>query len=102
MNDAPIADQEGPAGQECLDNGFNVHDTRHTDRYPGAACTYGHGVTFMNKFDSDQHADQRTQNIYYPFSSRSDWQLGAWLLRSHLSMESINQFLRLDLVSPFM
>ena len=99
MDDAPIADQEEP---DCLDNGSNVQsDTRswHTDMNPGAAHTYGPGTTFMDKFDCDEHANRRTHNIYYPFSSRSDWQLGAWLLHSHLSIESINQFLHLDLVS---
>ena len=98
MDDVPIGDQER-ARQECLDDGSNVCDTQHTDVYPGAVCMYGPGVTFMDKFDLDKHADQQTQNTYYPFSSWSDWQLGAWLLCSHLSMESINQFLHLDLVS---
>ena len=99
MDDAPIADQEEP---DCLDDGFNVQgDTasQHADMYPGAACMYGPGTTFMDKFDCDKYADWHMHNIYYPFSSWSDWQLGAWLLCSHLSMESINQFLHLNLVS---
>lgn len=99
MNVASIADQGGPREEYLSDDNSEEYGTRHTDMYPGASRIYGPGTTFMNKFDNDQHADQRRQNIYYPFSSRSDWQLGAWLLRSHLSMESIDQFLKLDLVS---
>ena len=67
--------------------------------YPGAAHTYGPGVTFMGKFNSDKHSNWQTYNIYYPFPLQSDWQLGSWLLCSPLSMESIDQFLQLDFVS---
>ena len=58
MYDAPVANQEEP----------------------DSTCTYGPGTTFMDKFDCDEHANRRTHNIYYPFPSWSDWQLGAWLL----------------------
>ena len=72
-DDAPIADQEEP---DCLDDGFNVQgDTasQHADMYPGAACMYGPGTTFMDKFDCDKHTDWCMHNIYYPFPSWSDW-----------------------------
>lgn len=59
---------------------------------------HGKGETFMDKFDKDKHAAKRSSNLYYPFSTRSEWELAAFLLRSNLSMASIDEFLKLDLV----
>ena len=67
--------------------------------YPGAAQTFGHAATFMDIFDTDLHAKTRRQHHYYPFASKEEWQLAAFLLRSDLSMNSIDKFLKLDLVS---
>ncbi|KAI5992235.1 hypothetical protein EDD15DRAFT_2168646 [Pisolithus albus] len=59
---------------------------------------YKGGSTFINKFDADEFGQQRSSNIYYPFASRGDWELGSWLLRSGLSMGAIDVFLSLDLL----
>lgn len=56
------------------------------------------GETFMDKFDNNEHAGKRSSNLYYPFATRSEWELAAFLLRSNLSMSSIDEFLKLDLV----
>ena len=66
--------------------------------FPGAAKTYSGGSTFLEKFDMDEFNSCRSSNIYYPFASRGDWQLGSWLLRSGLSMSAMDTFLSLDLV----
>jgi hypothetical protein len=39
------------------------------------------------------------KNLYYPFASRDEWELAAFLLRSDLSLASIDSFLSLKLVS---
>jgi hypothetical protein len=70
--------------------------------YEGAAREYGRGTTFMQRFDSDQYAQERKKNIFYPFASRDEWELGAFLLRSDLSMASIDSFLSLKLVSDYL
>jgi hypothetical protein len=67
--------------------------------YEGAARKYGRGTTFLQRFDSDQYAQARKTNLYYPFASRDEWELAAFLLRSDLSLASINSFLSLKLVS---
>ena len=67
--------------------------------YPGASSTYGQGTTFMSEFFTDKYAHLRHENIFYPFASQEDWQLGSWLLRSGLSMAAIDSFLSLELVS---
>ena len=71
----------------------------HSEFYPGAAKTYGPGSTFMDHFDNDEHAPHRVNNLYYPFASHQEWELASFLLRSHLSMASIDEFLRLTSVS---
>lgn len=99
MDDLPALDQE-ESEQEYHRNPHS-NTGHHTDMYPGAGKVYGTGETFTQKFNRDQYADWRVHNIYYPFSSRPDWQLGAWLLHSRLSMEAIDEFLWLDLVRYF-
>ena len=67
-----------------------------TEHFPGAAQTYGARQTFMEQFESDVHADKRKANLYYPFASKSDWEMASWLLRSGLSMALIDEFLALE------
>ena len=63
-----------------------------------AAHVYDGGLTFMDQFDTDPFSAQRKINLYYPFASRQDWELGSWLLRSGLSLVAIDKFLSLELV----
>lgn len=69
------------------------------ERFEGAAAKHGEGTTFMDNFDNDVHASKRNENLYYPFASRDEWELASYLLRSDLSVASINTFLSLSLVS---
>ncbi|KIK28762.1 hypothetical protein PISMIDRAFT_90649 [Pisolithus microcarpus 441] len=66
--------------------------------YPGAAMSYVSGLTFMDKFFADKYGELCKENIFYPFTSREDWQIASWLLHSHLSMAAIDSFLSLELV----
>jgi len=70
--------------------------------YPGVLSTYGQGTTFMSNFFTNKYAYLQHENIFYPFASQEDWQLGSWLLRSGLSMAAINSFLSLELVSTYL
>jgi hypothetical protein len=54
----------------------------------------------MDRFDLDQYAEERKSNLFYPFASKQDWDVGYWLLSSGLSMAAIDEFLSLELVSP--
>jgi hypothetical protein len=87
----------------CVDNpstadGDKSGHKHFVEEFDGAAKTYGTGTSFMATFDSDKFANEHTDNPYYPFSSRAEWELGAFLLRSSLSMADINAFLSLTLV----
>ena len=67
--------------------------------FPGAGVTYGRAPTFLDRFNEDQYAPFRTENIYYPFSNSAEWELASFLLSSDLSMRKINELLKLKLVS---
>ena len=84
-----------------MDLSGNDVQTVPMDTFDGAAQTYGLGPTFMDTFGSDQFSEFRKSNLYYPFASRSEWELALWLLRSGLSMRAIDAFLSLPIVSPY-
>ena len=52
----------------------------HIEVYLGAAQTYGRGFTFMDGFDGDKYAMMQNENLYYPWASRPEWELAAFLL----------------------
>jgi hypothetical protein len=76
-----------------------VDDGPFVEGYEGAGKEYGAGMTFMSEFRRDQHATERVENLYYPFASKDEWELAAFLLRSNLSMASVTSFLSLKSVS---
>ena len=61
--------------------------------------TYGQASTFLDRFNEDEYASFRAVNMYYPFSSKAEWELASFLLSSDLSMQKVNEFLKLKLVS---
>ena len=88
---------EGPWGDKS-----QLPDQSSTTVYfNGATCIFGVGKTFLNKFNNDLFNSYWELNIYYPFASCGDWELGSWLLCSSLSMIMINSLLSLELVHLF-
>ena len=69
------------------------------DYYEGAGTIYGTGEMFLLKFNQDQYAERRIDNLHYPFADLNDWTLANFLLKSGLSMCAINEYLSLNLVS---
>ena len=76
-----------------------MDDKLFIKEYKGAAKEYGSGMTFMDEFNRDQFAGERIKNLYYPFTSRDEWEFAAFLLHSDLSMASTDSLLSLNLVS---
>jgi len=87
---------------EEMHDGTQEDDSEPIEYFLGAAKAFSGGPTFLNKFEVDQFNECRSSNIYYPFASRGEWQMGSWLLHSGLSMSAINAFLSLDLVYPLL
>ena len=76
---------------------------RHfVQEYDGAAITFGPGMTFMQQFECDEFAEECTQNLFYPFASRAEWELAAFLVRLDLSLAALDMFLSLHLVSALL
>ena len=87
-------------GEQIINNEAEHHG-HFAEYFEGAAKTYVTGTTFMKKFDMDEFAEMRTENLYYPFASRAEWEFASFLLRSDLSMAAIDNLLSLSLVSTF-
>ena len=68
-------------------------------KFPSAGHIFGQGQSFMSNFHADKFAEYRAQNIYYPFASRGEWELGAFLTQANMSMKVIDEFLSLESVS---
>ena len=68
-------------------------------KFPFAGRVFNRSGGFMGEFHIDKFSEERAQNSFYPFSSKGEWQLVAFLSRSGLSMKFIDEFLSLDLVS---
>lgn len=96
-------DMELPESEDEQDMAWSVEDPGPCrDLFPDAARVFKQGETFMDRFDADEHAGHRNENVFYPFALRRDWELASWISRSSLSMTSIDLFLSLELVSsPF-
>jgi len=67
--------------------------------FPRAGVTYGRATTFMDRFNNDEHSGSRTNNIYYPFAGKDEWEIGSFLHSSGLSMRKIDEFLKLKMVN---
>ncbi|KAF9455249.1 hypothetical protein BDZ94DRAFT_1180388, partial [Collybia nuda] len=94
-------DNLGTPTSPTIDIPMDVDPTleeRYVEEYEGAAKTFGVGTSFMAEFDRDKFAKERVENLYYPFASRDEWKLAAFLLRSDLSMSAIDELLSLGLM----
>ncbi|KAJ7030184.1 hypothetical protein C8F04DRAFT_1211785 [Mycena alexandri] len=66
--------------------------------FKGASRTFGRGTTFMDLFDKDEYAEQRKDNVYYPFSTGDEWEFASFISRSNMSTRSIDELLNLRLM----
>ena len=68
-------------------------------KFPFSGHVFTKGEDFIDRFHTDKFAEHCAENIYYPFASREEWELGAFLSQSNMSMKIIDEFLSLELVS---
>lgn len=100
LQDGGLTYENEELDQQDMDVDDETENKRFIEMFEGAAKSFPGGATFMDEFDKDPHAPERILNLYYPFVSRDEWELASYLLRSDLSVASINTFLSLSLVSP--
>ena len=80
----------------------NVSATNiYIDKFPGAAEIMGIGPNmYTQRLEADEHIEsRRIAGPWYPFAGKMDWELAKWLNSSHLSVDKVDEFLRLDYVS---
>ncbi|KAJ4496908.1 hypothetical protein C8R41DRAFT_708635, partial [Lentinula lateritia] len=65
--------------------------------FPGAGKVVSCGATYLDDFNDDRFSEERKENLYYPFSSRPEWEMASFLLNSSLSMQEIDNYLQLEL-----
>ncbi len=68
-------------------------------KHPNAAQCFGYGPTTFDRIKlDDQFRKERKTNIYYPFSCEEDMEMGLWLAGQGLSVNQIDNFLKLKYV----
>ena len=72
---------------------------RFVEMFKGCGEMFPGSKTFMDDFWANQYAEERCDNVYYPWALKQEWAFASWLLRSHLSMAAIDTLLLLDVVS---
>jgi hypothetical protein len=86
-----------PVDSEPTEHAAQAPQFPRTD-FPDAGRVHGYAKTFIDRLNDDKYATHRTQNRYYPFADQEEWELGSFLLGSGMSMQKVNEFLRLKLV----
>jgi hypothetical protein len=70
------------------------------DYHPNVPVTHPGGENHLQKMDHDIHATIcHTENLYYPFVSKAEFDLGYWLSEGALSQKEVDVFLHLEHVS---
>ncbi|KIO01513.1 hypothetical protein M404DRAFT_16208 [Pisolithus tinctorius Marx 270] len=65
--------------------------------HPNQPAKHDGGMNLLQRMDTDQHADTRnSENVYFPFTSQSEWQLANWLASGVLSQKEIDGYLQLQ------
>ncbi|KAF8836973.1 hypothetical protein BDN67DRAFT_881692, partial [Paxillus ammoniavirescens] len=72
---------------------------KFVELYEGCSEVFPGGKTFMDSFREDRYADERQENLYFPWASKEEWAFASWLLRSRLSMAAIDTLLLLKIMS---
>ncbi|KAG2127301.1 uncharacterized protein EDB93DRAFT_1257060 [Suillus bovinus] len=68
------------------------------EQYKDAGTCYSQdGLTFLNLFDADEHAEYRKDNLFYPFASKEEWEITDFLLRSPL-MSALHECWRFEIL----
>lgn len=68
--------------------------------HPNVPIAHPGGENHLQKMDRDVHAAIRhTENLYYPFASKAEFDLGYWLSEAALSQKEVDGFLHLEHVS---
>ncbi|KAF8449211.1 hypothetical protein L210DRAFT_3609588 [Boletus edulis BED1] len=68
------------------------------ETFPDCSNSYAGGLSFMDLFWQDKYAEERRENLYFPFACGEEWEFLSWCVRSGLSMAAINSLLSLTII----
>jgi hypothetical protein len=74
----------------------------YTDLFPEAGRVVSRGQPCGFSKILDEKKARRDQNLYFPFANKMEWELVAWIHRTGISTSEINQFIKLQYVSPLL
>ncbi|KAI6105053.1 hypothetical protein EDD16DRAFT_1634110 [Pisolithus croceorrhizus] len=78
----------------CLGSAINHHQRFY---HPNPPASRTGGMNLLQRMEMDQHAPIRnSENVYFPFASKSEWELADWLSSSALSQKDIDTYLHLE------
>lgn len=78
---------------------LSPYSKNYTQSHPTAGKIFGKGRTILQKIDDeDDFKEERKKNLYHPFMSLQDFEMGAWLSQCNASMSQIDSFLKLSYV----
>ncbi|KIN96130.1 hypothetical protein M404DRAFT_164021 [Pisolithus tinctorius Marx 270] len=65
--------------------------------HPNPPVSCADGMNLLHCMEMDEYAPIcNSENIYFPFASKSKWELADWLLRGALSQKDIDTYLHLE------
>lgn len=74
MNEFASNHSGDPSDLEPLQFGVGqLRPGRYVETFEGCGETFPGGRTFMDGFWADEYAEQRRENIYYPWASKDEW-----------------------------
>ena len=83
-----------------LEPPLSTANQRNRVYHPNLPTAHPGGMNLLERMEHDQYASIRnTENLYYPFASKSEWELADRLSGGALSQNDINAYLRLERVS---
>ncbi|KAG1724156.1 uncharacterized protein EDB91DRAFT_1239997 [Suillus paluster] len=86
--DTPLASVDPSAGP---------HPSTFREYHPNVPITHPRGENHLQKMDRNVHAAiHHTENLYYPFASKAEFDLGYWLSEGVLSQKEVDVFLHLE------
>jgi hypothetical protein len=75
-------------------------NTTAAEYHPHSSFIYGQKANTFERITGDSFAHRRVNNPYYPFKGREEWKLARFLSRSSLSQSEIDEYLKLEWVTP--
>lgn len=86
-----------PADNEDVNMEPHLTSQRTTQHFLPGTLTYERQPNTLERLDSDPYAQQRQENMFFPFASKDEWDLARFLSET-LNQTETERFLKLNFV----